>query len=458
VKQPAINSAEFNRREFLKGGSVAAAMTLLGGVELIAQQETEKVAEAAAVESKVKCAVIGLGVWGREITNTLLRLPQVEVATVCDTYPASLRRGATLAPNAKRTEDYRTILSDKEIAAVVVATPTHLHKDIALAALKAGKHVYCEAPLAHTVEDAREIARAAKDAYKQIFQPGLQLRSDNQRLYVQRNIRSGELGRFAMVRAQWHKKQSWRFASPNPEREKALNWRVQKDISPGLIGEIGIHQIDQVAWFLDKLPLSVSSFGAITNWDDGREVADTVQAVFEFPTRTRLVYDATLASSFDSEHEIFYGSNATVVMRENRAWMFKEADSPLAGWEVYARKEVFVPNNETGIVIAADASKQVTHLQKAPEPAPLLKTPLQQALEAFVGNCAEFSAEVQDFNDAYDTNDRAAFEKHMADNFKPRPAANCQAGFAATVMALTANEAVVKGEKVVFKKEWFELA
>jgi predicted dehydrogenase len=458
MNQPVGSPAEFNRREFLRGGSFATAMALLGGVELIAQPETEKAAGEKPAGQKVGCAVIGLGAWGREIINALLRLPQAELAAICDIYPASLKRAASLVPSAKPTEDYKTVLSDKDVTAVVVATPTHLHKDIVLTALKAGKHVYCEAPLAHTVEDAREIALAAQAAFKQVFQPGLQLRSANQRIYVQRNIRSGELGRFALVRAQWHKKQSWRSASPNLEREKALNWRLEKETSPGLAGEIGIHQIDQVSWFLNRRPLSISGFGAITNWNDGRDVPDTIQAVLEFPDGVRLVYHCTLASSFDGEYEVYYGSNAAVVMRESRAWMFKEVDSPLGGWEVYAKKEVFVPNNETGIVIAADASKQTTHLEK-PGEAPPQKTPLQQALESFVGNATEFPAEVAAYIDAYGPiDDRATFEKHMSENYKPRPAATFMDGYVATVIALKSNEAVIKREKVVFKKEWFELA
>ena len=65
---------------------------------------------------------------------------------------------------------------------------------------------------------------------------------------------------------------------------------------------------------------------------------DTVQAVFEFPGGVRMIYDATLANSFDGEYEMLYGSDAALMMRESKAWMFKEVDSPLLGWEVYADK------------------------------------------------------------------------------------------------------------------------
>src|SRR5215471_4373528 len=257
-------------------------MTMLGGVELLASPATVAAEENTQAVQSIKVAVIGLGAWGREILTTLGRLAHAEVTAICDTYSAYLRRSGKLAPKAKQVEDYKGILEDKEIKAVIVATPTHKHKEIALAALKAGKHVYCEAPLAGTIEDAREIALAAKAAKKQIFQAGLQMRADPQRLFLLPFIRTGALGKTVMARAQWHKKTSWRTASSDPEQEKALNWRLNKATTTGLIGEIGIHQIDQAGWFLNAQPISVTGFSSLIKWtDDGRDVPDTVQAVFE---------------------------------------------------------------------------------------------------------------------------------------------------------------------------------
>jgi len=208
MNNPAPEPIGFNRRDFLKGGSLAAMMAMMGGVPLLAQTDTPP-AESSAPGPKTKLAVIGLGPWGREILDQLGRLPQADVAAICDNYPAMLRRSADKAPEAATTEDYRTILDNKDIAAVIVATPTPLHRDIVIAALQAGKHVYCEAPLANTMEDARAIAQAAKNAPGQVFQVGLQARSDPQRHFLLPFIRSGALGRPVMARSQWHKKQSW---------------------------------------------------------------------------------------------------------------------------------------------------------------------------------------------------------------------------------------------------------
>src|SRR5438094_4199357 len=117
------------------------------------------------------------------------------------------------------------------------------------------------------------------------------MRSDPQRHYLLQFIRAGAAGKPVMARAQWHKKQSWRFAAPTPEREQEMNWRLRKDASLGLIGEIGIHQVDVMSWFLMGQPVAVTGFGSVMHWRDGRELADTIQAVFEYPGGVNLVYD-----------------------------------------------------------------------------------------------------------------------------------------------------------------------
>jgi predicted dehydrogenase len=443
-------SPDYNRRDFLKSGSVATLMGLLGGVELFAQNEPAPAGEAAAGGARLKIGVIGLGLWGREIVNTLALLPQAEVAVLCDTYPAAARKAAQAAPGATQTQDYKTILENKDISAVVVATPTHQHKEIVLAALKAGKHVYCEAPLAHTVEDAREMAQAAK-AVKQIaFQSGLQLRADKQRLFIRPFIRSGALGQAVMARAQFHKKQSWRFPAPTPEREKELNWRLDKGISLGLTGELGIHAIDQAGWFFNARPTAISGFGNITLWNDGREVPDTVQMRLEFPGGVFMSYNATLANSFDADYEMLYGSFAAVMMRENRAWMFKEVDSPLLGWEVYAAKQTF--GQETGIALVADASKAPAVGNKPATPPPFSTTPLHYALAAFVHKCAA----IDDFISTMGADDLAALAEHLERSHLV-PAAGYLEGYQATVTVIKANEALLTGKRVELKPEWYEL-
>src|SRR5256885_10264700 len=160
-------TAELNRRDFI--GSFATLMTMLGGVELMTHAPVQAADLETLVPFQIKCGVIGLGNWGREIIATLSRLKTAQLVAVCDTYPASLKRAANSAPNAKGLDDYRKILDDKEVQAVVIATPTHQHREIAIAALQADQHVYCRAPLGSNILDAQAIPLAGEVAVKQVL-------------------------------------------------------------------------------------------------------------------------------------------------------------------------------------------------------------------------------------------------------------------------------------------------
>ncbi len=412
-------SSDLNRRDFVRAGSVAAFIAALGGVPVTAQEAAK--AEAAADKTlpvpkadpnyaekppgpPVNFGIIGIGTQGRDIITQLAKLPNAPVVAICDTYKAAFRRGAEGAPKAKQYSDAAELIADPDVKAVVIATPTHQHRALALAALASGKHVYLEAPIAHTLEDARAIAAAGKairDPKKQIFQVGLQLRENPQNHHVAKFIRSGATGRLAMSRGQWNKKISWRRTSPNPEREQALNWRLYRATSLGLPGEVAIHSFDVARWYYDKLPTAVTAFGGIVQWADDREMADTVTVVAEYAGGLRHTWTGTLANSFEGEHDVFFGSDAAVLIRDNKAWMFKESDAPLLGWEVYARKDEFL--NESGIALVANATKILAQGKKPAEAASESESPLKYALERFVNHINDSTKAEADWRAGYES-------------------------------------------------------
>ena len=163
------------------------------------------------------------------------------------------------------------------------------------------------------------------------------------------------------------------------------------------------------------------------HWRDGREIPDTVQAVFEFPSGGRYVFDATLANSFDSSYDVFHGTDAAIMMREQRAWMFKEVDSPLLGWEVYARKEEFF--QETGIALVANATKLLAQGKKPAEGASDSDTTHNYSLQEFIQNIAD----------------------------KKAPSAGYKEGFSATMLVIKAHEATMKNTRIDLKKEMFQV-
>ncbi len=454
--------SDFNRRDFLRRSSLATLMTMMGGIELRAEDSPAPAAAPATTEPPltqipigptVNFGVIGLGAWGREIVTTLSQLPNAPVVAICDTYASMVRRTSEAAPKAETFDDYTKLLAKKEVQAVVVATPTHLHKEIVLAALNAGKHVYCEAPIAFTIEDARAIAQAAKKNFKSVFQVGLQNRAHPQHDFLLPFIRAGAMGKNLTARAQWHKKQSWARVAPTPEREKALNWRLHNATSLGLIGEIGIHQLDTITWYLKNRPVAVNGFGSIISWPDGRDVPDNIQAIIEYPEGINLIYEASLGTTFDSEYEIYHGSDASVMVRENKAWLFKEVDSPLLGWEIYARKENFY--KEMGIALIANATKQ-TGNAKQNDDSPYPYTPLYYALETFTANVGVITTATEDFISNFGDSDPQALADHLAER-KKKHAAGWQDGYDATVIAIKTNEAILKKQRIPLEASLFEI-
>jgi predicted dehydrogenase len=455
------NAEPVNRRDFLRGSSLASLMAMMGAVEIRAEdQKPDPGAEPKKlVGPPVNCAVIGSGFQGREILASLGRLPNAPVIGVCDKYKPSLNRGLKIATKAEGFEEYRKALDSKDVQAVIVATPTHQHREIVEAALSAGKHVYCEAPIAHTIEDARAIAKAARAAIKQNFQAGLQLRSDAQRHYILAQfVRNGATGKFIKARSQWNKKATWRTQAANAEREKEVNWRLSSETASGLVGEIGIHQIDAITWFFNERPSAVSGSGSLMLHRDGREVPDTVEVVVEYPSGALLTFGSTLASSFDSQHDVIHGSDSSILMRGIKGWLFKEVDSPLLGWEVYAKKELV--NRETGIVLRADATKLQARdgaEEGADEVISPTQTPLHFSLEAFIENCSIVAAGVDDFTSSYGEK-AAGLKDYMAGLEKSKfPSAGYKEGFEAAVTVIKANEAILGRKRIALQEEWFQI-
>ncbi len=419
-----MNNGSIDRRDFLKGAAATVAL-LMATDKLIAAEEGEA---PPVTGPPVKFGVIGLGLWGKEIVTTLGTIPSAQVAAICDTYEPYLKKGKEIAPNAATFADYTQLLASSDVECVVVATPTHQHKDIVVAALQAGKHVYCEAPIAGSIEDARAIGLAAQGS-KQVFQAGLQGRSNPLYNHVLKFVRAGALGTPSQAVAQWNKKTSWRRMAPTPQREAELNWRISKATSTGLVGEIGVHHLDLANWVLKGLPTAVSGFGSITAWNDGRDVPDTVQCIIEYPNGVNMVFFATLTSSFSNTYAVFEGSSSSLLLRDTRAWMVKEDDAPVLGWEVYARKEDQM--DESCICLVANATKILGAGQehgKEVEPPPE-KEAIFYALENFTRSIRE----------------------NVKSNCGPVEA------YQAAVVAVKANEAINAGSKIALESSLFEL-
>ena len=334
-----------DRRSFLEGSSAAAIVAL----------QPELLALPPRLGAPLRVAVVGCGRQARALLGELAKFEDVTVAALCDVDPSRLRSAERRAQGAQTFDAHAKLLEEvKDVDAVIVATPTHLHRAVAEDALSAGKHVFCEGPLASTLEDARAVARAARESGK-VFQVGMQARSNPVYQLAHSFTRAGTIRDVVAMQAHFRRKDDWRSSARDPAREKAVNWKIDRDVSLGLIGEIGTHQFDVLHWFLDAYPTRVRASGGVLAWKDGREEPDTVHCEFEFPGGQTLLWDATLGNSFEGRHELLVGTAGAIKLAWSHGWMFREADAPTEGWQVYANRQKF--HNDEGITLIADATQ-----------------------------------------------------------------------------------------------------
>jgi predicted dehydrogenase len=311
-------------------------------------------AEPEAHGEPLRIGVIGCGRHGRLILDEVQKLDAVAVTAVCDTVAARVQAASERVAGAAGFADHRTLLDARVADAVIVATPTHLHRAIVEDSLAAGLHVFCEAPLAATAADAHAIAAAANAAGR-VFQGGLYARSNPLYRRAWSLVRSDTVRDVVSLYAQHNRKTSWRFPAPERGLERATNWRLDPDVSIGLPGELGTHQFDVALWLRGRAPRHVTGSGAIRLHDDGRDLADTVNLAMQWDDGVVMLYHATLANSHGGQFEVLHGTNGALRLAGSHGWMFKEADAATQGWEVYATRQQF--HGEDGIVLAADATQ-----------------------------------------------------------------------------------------------------
>ncbi|MEW6746068.1 MAG: Gfo/Idh/MocA family oxidoreductase [Planctomycetota bacterium] len=412
--------SDMNRRDFLAIGTGMVSALVLTGTE------SSLLAQIAQDTPPLPTAMIGLGRQGRALLGELGKFPFVKVKALCDVVDSRLQAARRRAQDATGYLDYRELLDkENEVKAVFIATPSHLHKEIAVACVAAGKHVYCEAPLATTIEDCKAIAQAAQTA-PTVFHVGLQWRSNPIYDLARTFVVSGSIRDVVSLRAQWNNKTSWRTPASDPAREREVNWHLYKGTSIGLEGELGIHQFDVVTWFLNKLPESVSGTGRTLLYDDGREIPDTVHCTLTWPGWIEMSYQATLANSYGGRYEELMGTMGAVRLIGDFGWLFKEADAPTQGWEVYAIRQNF--HKEEGITLIADATK-LAKQGKLKEGVGLPNPPLYYGIEAFLVSVT---------------------------GNKPS-AVPAALGLRASVIGIKAHEAVMTGAPIRFEEDWFKV-
>jgi predicted dehydrogenase len=350
-----------SRRQFIQG---SAAIAGAFGLTLTQWAEAQEKREAALKDNRpVNCAFIGVGDQGYNVDfKAALSVPGVNMVAVCDIYEPYLKRAQKDVPNAKLYSDYRRVLDRKDIEAVLIATPLYMHAPIAIAAMDAGKHVFCEKMMAHEIEDAKNMARASIRS-KKVLQIGHQRRANIMYNHAWELINQKKVcGPITHVRAQWNRNGNWRKAALPGMDDRHRNWRMYREYSHGLMSELGTHQIHAVNWFLGSAPIAVVGMGGIDYWKDGREVFDNVEVIFEYANGVKLNYTSITTNQYDGYYEQFMGKDGTLLISEEKetpSSYFREPTAAAEDWMKASATSQKGKHNEVGLKLDPEATKKI---------------------------------------------------------------------------------------------------
>lgn len=268
--------------------------------------------------------VIGTGDRGLGLIRKLQGFSQFKVTACSDILPFRLEEAVAVAgENCKGYADYRRVLDDKGVDAVIIATPLSMHYEMAAAALDAGKHVYCEKTMVFHENEVFRLIDKVKSSNR-IFQVGHQYRSTPLYYHVAEMIRQGYIGDVINVYVQWNRNGDWRRPVPEPQYERIINWRMYREYSGGLTAELHSHQIDFINYVFDSYPQKVIGLGGIDYWKDGRETFDNVNTLFEYPGGMKVNCIALTSNSREGYIMKFRGSKGAIELNIDKGWIYSE--------------------------------------------------------------------------------------------------------------------------------------
>ncbi|MFB3828882.1 MAG: Gfo/Idh/MocA family protein [Bryobacteraceae bacterium] len=285
---------------------------------------------------RIRLGAIGTGGRGRYLMSNANKAGNIQWVAVADAYDVQRDRAEQVAGTAvDKYVDYRKVLDRKDIDAVIIATWDHMHCEIAVAACKAGKDLYVEKPLTLHPLEGHQIVRAVRQN-KRILQTGTQQRSYPHFIEAkERFIDSGRIGRVTMVRSIWNGNGAYRNHPPPPGMEAkpaGMDWEVCQGRLPKVpwdpkryfnhyvywdystnaqMGGLFVHMIDVVHWYLKtEKPLAAMCMGGIYLGVEGRDTADNINSIVEYPGGLLATFEANVTDMIAKENAdiVFMGT------------------------------------------------------------------------------------------------------------------------------------------------------
>ena len=300
-----------SRRKFLNS---LAAGALAGGAtpKFLSTRERNHIHTLArqkyqSANDQIQLAVIGAGGMGMADVETALSIPGVRLVAVADCFDGRL---ATARENYGQdlfaTRDYREVLARDDVDAVICATPDHWHKRISVEALTAGKSVYCEKPMVHSIAQGADVVKAQNESGK-TFQVGSQGMSSLGNEKAKELLAAGEIGELNYAEGFWARNDpigAWQYAIPENATEETIDWemflgdaprkpydplrifrwRNYRDYGTGVSGDLFVHLFSSLHFITSSVgPRKIMAQGGLRYWKDGREVPDILLGMFDYP-------------------------------------------------------------------------------------------------------------------------------------------------------------------------------
>jgi len=346
--EPEVNRFSLTRRDFVRIVSAGAAVGAVGKVTLL--EPTAMAAQDGNEDKedkgpKIRFVSIGTGIRGCDLLRSASKVKSGVCVGAVDLY--TTRHTAAkeaYGVDIPTTGDYRRFLDDKNVDAVVIATSDHLHRRVTLDAVAAGKDVYCEKPMSHSVADGAEMVGAVEGG-KRIFQAGSQRVSSVLYAMAAEVYASGKLGEVHSIDAQWNRNSpggAWVYpippdASPQtvdwakfiqdaPARpfdaERFFRWRLFADYSSGLGGDLFVHMLSGIFVIsgLNSAPIRAYSSGGLYHYKDGREFPDFLETIYDYPGpngNIQVHIHCNQNNNDQDERFSFFGAKGTLVVTGN---------------------------------------------------------------------------------------------------------------------------------------------
>jgi predicted dehydrogenase len=288
----------------------------------------------------------GIGVGGRGASDLGIaaKAEKTQVIAVADVYAPRLAEiQAKLAPAGQGYKDYRELLDRKDIDAVIIGSPDHWHVAMIIDAVRAGKDVYCEKPVSHSIEEGEKLLAAVADS-KQVIQIGYQQRSWPHYKSAYDIFTSGRLGAVPMIQTSWYQRYShipkpavesdidWKsFLGSAPDQPfdplRRSYWRWFWDFGGGHLTDLFSHWVDVIHWYTgESNPEAVAALGSRNVFPEF-ECPDTLTATYQYPKGYNIVHTGSLASSVEDGNIVFRGSAGTLHLNRNGYKLYEEVSN-----------------------------------------------------------------------------------------------------------------------------------